>query len=207
MIGVVDVGIGNLRSVLNALAFVGADVQRLESPDGLLSVDKILLPGVGAFSPAMRRLQDSGFRDAILQRVRNDGVPILGICLGMQLLARYSTEGEHTEGLGLVNCVVEGFDRPALAGAGLKIPHVGFDTVAIAGQTRLLAGLGECADFYFTHSYRMACAGPEGAVGCCTYGETFVAAVETGHIAGTQFHPEKSQGNGLAVLRNFIEKF
>lgn len=205
-LAIIDYGTGNLRSVLNAITHVGGKAELVAEPENLGAFSHLLLPGVGSFRRAMEQIQSRGFDQALVERV-GAGIPILGICLGMQLLGRRSSEDGETQGLGLVDCEVDRFAFDRAAHPALKIPHVGFDTVEPRAGSHLFAGLGKRVDFYFTHSYRMQCLG-EGAVAArCWHGEPFVAAIEQGHIAATQFHPEKSQANGLRLLRNFLELF
>lgn len=205
MIVIVDYGMGNLFSVQSAFRYLGAEPVISSDPDRILKAGKLVLPGVGSFHQAMVHLKQRGLADAIQSAVQDGGVPILGICLGMQLLGSSSTEDGFTEGFGWIETPVERFDAEACR--TLKIPHVGFDAVTAVRSSKLLEGLTSPTDFYFTHSYRMAFTGQSCAVGVCSHGEPFVAAFEQGRICGTQFHPEKSQTNGLFLLKNFIEKF
>lgn len=205
MLAIIDIGIGNLRSVVNAFRYVGADPTVVTDPRLLDCASKIVLPGVGSFKYAMETLHSTGFGLAITRNVKERKVPMLGICLGMQLLANYSTEDGATNGLGLIDCIVERFSLNQLK-TGLKVPHVGFDSVEISEGSLLFSGFPRTADFYFTHSYRMQSAEHDAVAGICRYGEAFVAAVEKDNIFGTQFHPEKSQSNGLKLFRNFVEQ-
>lgn len=205
MIAIVDYGMGNLFSIQSALSYLGTKSTISSDPFVISTADKILLPGVGSFYKAMANLRGAGLDDAIKTAVISRKASILGICLGMQLMGTSSTEEAYCDGLGLIDSSVERFDERRLG--NLKIPHVGFDPVDIAPHSKLFDGLGARADFYFTHSYRMSFKQQPFALGTCTHGETFIAAFEQGHICGTQFHPEKSQSNGLVLLKNFIEKF
>jgi glutamine amidotransferase len=196
---IVDYGMGNICSLMGALKHVGAESILVSSSHEVLkTADRMILPGVGAFGNAMDRIREKRLDVAIRELALEKGMPILGICLGMQLLGQSSDEGGSHEGLGLVEADVRKF-----AGVGLKIPHVGFNQVRADGNLRLYAGFGDCADFYFTHSHRMM--GGVGMNACyCDYGGDFIASFEVGNIAGVQFHPELSQRNGLRLLRNFV---
>lgn len=205
MIVIIDYGMGNLFSVQSAIRYLGAESVISSDPDIISNADKLILPGVGSFNKAINNLKRTMLDQAIRESVNKKETPILGICLGMQLLSLSSTEDGLSDGLGFVDSAVERFNEKV--SSGLKIPHVGFDTVITKQKSRLFDSLEPQVDFYFTHSYRMPFTGQVYAVGTCFHGEPFVAAFEKGHICGTQFHPEKSQTNGLLLLKNFIEKF
>jgi glutamine amidotransferase len=197
MIAVVDYGMGNIRSVLNALEAIGAAAELVSDASKLGGAERIILPGVGAFGDGMRRLDEQGFTEALPGRVLA-GTPLLGICLGMQLLGARSFEhGEHS-GLGLM----AGEVRRLEPGNDLRVPHIGWNLVERQGTSRLL---GDEPDptFYFVHSFELH---PEGSVvtGTAPYGSPVTAVVEDGHVLGCQFHPEKSQYDGLALLRRFV---
>jgi len=199
MIALVDYDLGNLRSVEKALATVGADVRLTSDPDVILAADKVVLPGVGAFGDGMANLRRRGLDEVVLEVVAR-GTPLLGICVGMQWLYEGSTEAPECPGLG----VIEGRCTRLTGGRDqLKVPHVGWNTLNLTKDSRLLEGLGGESNVYFTHSF----AGPVGnATAASTEygGEQFAAAVEDGLIMGVQFHPEKSSEVGLAILRNFL---
>lgn len=201
---VVDYGMGNIWSVLSALRYLGWDPVVSGQPDEIYGAEVLVLPGVGSFRRAMTTLWAKGLDDAILQAVRTRGAKILGICLGMQLLGSRSTEDGDTAGLGLIPNRVDRF-TPAESG-GNKIPHIGFNAVQSRERSGLFCGLPEAADFYFVHSYRMLPENLSGRAATCTYGIEFLAALEVGSVFGTQFHPEKSQTNGLILLKNFLEQ-
>ena len=196
---IVDYGMGNISSLMGALRHVGAgSISVSSSYEELKSADRMILPGVGAFGNAMDRIRDKGLDAIIRELALEQKIPILGICLGMQLLGRSSDEGGSHEGLGLVEADVRKFEN-----VGLKVPHVGFNQVRADENLRLYAGFGDSADFYFTHSHRMI--SDEDLNACyCDYGGDFIASFELGNIAGAQFHPELSQRNGLKLLRNFV---
>ncbi|HKH16010.1 MAG TPA: imidazole glycerol phosphate synthase subunit HisH [Solirubrobacteraceae bacterium] len=197
-VALVDYGMGNRRSVEKALEHVGARVARTDDRDMIAGADAVVLPGVGAFPEAMRRLAALGLVEPIRARAAA-GVPLLGICLGMQLLFDSSDEHEGAGGLGLLPGTVTRLRAP-----GLKVPHIGWNTVTFSRPSALTEGLGESAAFYHVHTY--ACRPQEGSdvVGRGEYGERFASIVERGNVMGAQFHPEKSSLDGLALLRNFV---
>lgn len=203
-VAIVDYGMGNLRSVANAVAAVGAKSRFVAYPEEFLGARSIILPGVGSFRRAMENIVFRGLDQAINERAAQ-GIPLLGICLGMQLLATSGTEDGGCAGLGLLPFQVERFSEDAAAQAGVRIPHVGFNTVVIEPGRRLFSGMASEVDFYFTHSYRATLPGGDFVAARCRHGELFIAAVEFANVFGTQFHPEKSQANGLQVLKNFVE--
>jgi len=205
VIVIIDYGMGNLFSIQAALNYLGAKSTISSDPDAINGATKLVLPGVGSFYKAMETLRTNNLVEIVKNSVNSRRTPILGICLGMQLLGLSSTEDGFCLGFGFVDTAVERFDDNA--SSGLKIPHVGFDTVSIVRESILFNGLDDPRDFYFTHSYRMAFSEQPYAVGLCSHGERFIAAFEKDHICGTQFHPEKSQINGLLLLKNFIDKF
>ncbi len=204
MIGIVDYNMGNLASVYNAFTLLGADVHIENDPDNFASYDKLLLPGVGAFGDAMAHLREHGAGEAI-ESFAKSGKPLLGICLGMQLLFESSEEfGEH-EGLGLVPGKVVAFDKSRFDNPSLKIPHMGWNEmfVAEANPSKLFAELPEAFYLYFVHSYHAVC-DDRYAIGKSYYGYEFVSAVQNDNIYGIQPHPEKSHNNGLKIIENFI---
>ena len=201
-ITVIDYGMGNLWSVLSALRYLGYDPNITDDPDQIASADSILLPGVGSFRKAMKALREKSLDQAIVEAVQIKGRKILGICLGMQLMGISSCEDGETPGLGLINSVVEKFTPREVYNN--KIPHIGFDLVHSQPESRLFKGLHQAADFYFVHSYRMLPANLVGKVATCDYGVEFLAAYEQDNIFAAQFHPEKSQTNGLILLKNFM---
>ncbi|HEV8322568.1 MAG TPA: imidazole glycerol phosphate synthase subunit HisH [Myxococcota bacterium] len=198
MIGIVDYGVGNLASVRNAFDAIGAPAELIRDSGGVARAERIVLPGVGAFGEGIAKLRAAGLVDVLRARVLDGGVPFLGICLGMQLLGRVSHEHGLHEGLGWIPGEVR---RIAPADPGLPVPHVGWNDVTprVGGSV-----LGERAlAFYFVHSYHLIPEDSGVVVGTCSYGAEIVAAVQRGHVMGVQFHPEKSQRDGLAVLRRF----
>ena len=201
-ITVIDYGMGNLWSVLSALRYLGCNPTISGDPDEIATADTLLLPGVGSFRKAMITLQQQGLDQAIIEAVQTNGSKILGICLGMQLMGSTSSEDGNTVGLGLIPNAVDKFTTHEI-GAN-KIPHIGFDLVCSQPDARLFQDLPLAADFYFVHSYRMLPAGLSGKPATCNYGTNFLAAYEQKNIFATQFHPEKSQTNGLILLKNFL---
>ncbi len=203
MIGIVDYGLGNLRSVQGALEFLGAPSQITRDPAVLKECSKLILPGVGSFRVAMENIHAKGLFDVLLECARVQRTPLLGICLGMQLLAQSGEEDGATPGLGLIDGVVRRFELDS----SFAVPHIGFNSAKFVGRDgSLFSGLGEQAEFYFVHSYRFECSNADDVAAWCEYGERFTASVQRGNVFGTQFHPEKSQTNGLRVLKNFIDR-
>ena len=199
MIGIVDYDIGNLKSILNGLLYNEIEEARLISnPSELSQCDKIILPGVGAFREAMSRLTSSGFDQVIKEQVKKR-VPLLGICLGMQLLASKSYEGGEEGGLDLIKGVVNKIEWD-----NAKVPHMGWNSIQHSNSP-LYSGIENGADFYFVHSYHFIPEDKKVVMSTTDYGERFVSSIQSGNIYGVQFHPEKSQSDGLKVLRNFME--
>jgi glutamine amidotransferase len=197
VIAIVDYGMGNRRSVEKALEHVDADPVLTADHDTIRGADGIVLPGVGAFPEAMRRLRASGTDELIRERA-DAGVPILGLCLGMQLLFEASDEHEGATGLGLLPGRVTALRAP-------RVPHIGWNLVTFARPSALTEGLGDAAAFYHVHSLAPEPALEDDVVGRGEYGAPFVSIVERGNVMGVQFHPEKSSKDGLALLRNFAE--
>jgi glutamine amidotransferase len=202
MIAIVDYGMGNVRSLRNALEYLGAEVVLTADPTELAAADRIVLPGVGAFGDAIAAIRARGLAaplgDLALRAVK----PVLGICLGMQLYARRSEEhGEH-EGLGWLDAEIVRLEVPP----PLKVPHVGWNDLRFAADDWLFRGIraGE-SNFYFVHSFHMCCNDPSDLVATTDYGGPVTAVVRRGRLVAAQFHPEKSQDNGLTFLRNWLE--
>lgn len=196
MIAILDYGAGNLRSVENTLAEIGATYTLVRDAAGLRDARKIILPGVGHFGQMMRALDAMGVRAILIDRIRA-GVPFLGICLGLQALFEHSEEAPEALGLGLYAGTVRRFPADA------RVPHMGWNQLDRCSASRLLAGLDAHAFVYFAHSY-YAPAIPETAA-TCTYSLPYSAVLESGNTFGVQFHPEKSGPTGLRVVRNFVE--
>lgn len=204
MIAIVDIGVGNLGAIKNMLRKVGAQAMITAQPDEIRQADKIVLPGVGAFDQGMRALADSGLMDVLNEQALEKKRPVLGICLGAQMLGRKSEEGE-LPGLGWIDMDVVRFPRKE----GLRVPHMGWNTVTPVlhdGTVHpLFAGHDANPRFYFVHSYHFACDDESDVAATCEYGTAFAAAVTRGNIWGVQFHPEKSHRFGATLLRNFAE--
>lgn len=201
MIAIVDYGIGNLFSLRSSFAAIGKDAQVTADPEVLRSADRIILPGVGAFADAARKLAESGLQETVLAEARN-GKPMLGICLGMQLLFDKSYEFGEYEGLGLIPGAV----RPIrdVIPADYKIPHIGWNALHFHNPSPLFRYIREGDAVYFVHSYYAADC-DDYVTATAEYGAELTAAVQRGNVYGTQFHPEKSGNVGLAILRAFAE--
>ncbi len=198
MIALIDYGIGNLRSVQKALEHVGAEVRLTDDAGLILAADKVVLPGVGAFGDGMRGLRARGLEEVVC-RVVQRGTPLLGICVGMQVLFEVGEErGEH-RGLGLLPGRVKPFDA-----GSLKVPQTGWNQIEPARASALFRGLPAGAYAYFNHGYYCA-ACPEDTLAVTDYGGRYPSVVGRGRLYGIQFHPEKSQNVGLVLLRNFVE--
>jgi glutamine amidotransferase len=195
VIAIVDYGMGNRRSVEKALEHVDADPRLTADHGTIRDAGGIVVPGVGAFPEAMRRFRAAGLDDLLRERAQA-GVPLLGLCLGMQLLFDASDEHEGAAGLSLLPGRVTALRAP-------RIPHIGWNLVTFERPSSLTEGLGDAAAFYHVHSLAPEPANPDDVVGRGEYGERFVSIVERGNVMGVQFHPEKSSRDGLALLRNF----
>lgn len=202
MIAIVEYGMGNVRSLRNAFEYIGEDVIITADPEALDAADRIVLPGVGAFGDAMRAIADRDLEPVLHRQVRELKKPVLGVCLGMQLIARSSVEHGKHRGLGWIDAEIRRLEvlRP------LKVPHVGWNTISFDQADPLFHGIktGE-ANFYFVHSFHMVCHKSADVIAKADYGSPVTAVIRSGNITATQFHPEKSQDNGLTLLRNWIE--
>ena len=198
-IGVIDYGMGNRRSVQKAFEHVGACASITRDHDELNACAGLVLPGVGAFPAAMRNLTELGLAELIARRA-SDGRPLLGVCLGMQLLFQSSSELGHTRGLGLIPGEVT-----ALETGGLRVPHIGWSEVAFERPSPVTAGLPtDGCPFYHVHSFAARPGDRSAVIGSSRYGERFATIVENGSVFGVQFHPEKSSAHGLQMLQNFV---
>jgi glutamine amidotransferase len=198
---VVDFGIGNLGSVANMLTRVGGRPHISDQPSVLANCKRIILPGVGSFDAAMKRLSDTGMSDLLQHMVRDRNVPILGICLGMQLFAARSEEG-RLPGLGWIPATVVKF-RPAPGGENIRVPHIGWNGIARRGNSPLLEGIEDGSEFYFVHSFHLDGA-QDTVIATANYGRDFAAMIQKGRIFGAQCHPEKSQDPGERLFHNFL---
>ncbi len=202
MIGIVDYNMGNLASVINAFAKVGADAKLESDPSKLNQYDKLILPGVGAFGDAMEHLKENGMDEAVIA-FATSGKPLLGICLGMQLLFESSEEFGETQGLGLIPGKVVAFDENKFDHP-LKVPHMGWNELFQQKETALFSKMPKDFYLYFVHSFHAVCDNRY-AIGKTHYGYEFVSAVQNGNIYGIQPHPEKSHENGLKIIENFAK--
>lgn len=203
MIAIVDYGLGNVLAFVNVYKRLNIPVTVAKTAVDLTGASKIILPGVGAFDHAMRRLEQSGMRQAIDQLVMHQGVPVLGICVGMQILANSSDEGT-LPGLGWIAGQVRKFDVSTLP-HHTHLPHMGWNDVMPVTGGGLFAGLEQDARFYFLHSYYFDCSQPQDTLAFSDYGIQFSSAVNHKNVYGVQFHPEKSHHFGSQLLKNFAE--
>ena len=201
MIAIVDYGVGNVASLRNMYEYLGIETRTIARPDELSDAQKLVLPGVGAFDRAMSTLQQRELVEP-LRRVALRGTPLLGVCLGMQLLAERSAEGQ-LPGLGLIKGSVECL-RPDAA-TGLKVPHIGWANIETVGEAPLFRGAGESPRYYFVHSYHLVCSDPGDVAATIDYDGKVVVALSRGTVHGVQFHPEKSHKFGMRLLKAFAD--
>jgi imidazole glycerol-phosphate synthase subunit HisH len=202
MVGIIDYGMGNLLSVFNAVEYLGAEAKICHKPEEIEQCERIILPGVGAFEECMCNLRDLNLINSLNYFAFNKKKPVLGICLGMQAMAKKSYEfGEHT-GLGWFDAEVT---RIIPIDSTLRVPHVGWNEIIYKNDSPLFRGLPEHPDFYFVHSYFMKCKDYHDVDATVEYGATITAAVRKENIFATQFHPEKSQDYGLKIIENFLK--
>lgn len=200
-LALVNYGSGNFGSVLQAFRHLGVTVFEAATPKDLERADRIVLPGVGAFGAVMERLEATGFAAALKREALERAKPLLGICVGMQVLADFGTEFGRHAGLGLVPGQVTRMD--GAEEAGLPVPQIGWNEVDALPDTQLFRGMDPCPSFYFVHSYHFEPANPAHRIATCDYGGAVTAAIRRERIFGVQFHPEKSQEDGLRLLANF----
>ena len=199
MIAIIDYDAGNIKSVEKAFQFLGEEVVLTRDSKVILGADGVVLPGVGAFGDAMEKLRCYGLVEIIREAVERK-IPFLGICLGLQLIFEKSDESPGAEGLGLLKGEILHIPEEA----GLKIPHIGWNSLAFQGKGRLFKGLEEGAYVYFVHSYYLKAEDESIVTAVTQYGTSIHASVESGNLFACQFHPEKSSGTGLQILKNFI---
>lgn len=202
MIAIIDYGMCNLGSILNMFKKIGVPAKVCTDSQEISRADKIILPGVGAFDTGMKNLANLDIIDALNQRVLNDKIPVLGICLGMQLLMRRSEEGQ-LPGLGWIDGDTVRFRSESFP--NLKVPHMGWNTTTVCTKEALFNGLEQDARFYFVHTFHVACDRQEDVLAMTNHGYDFASAVRRGNIFGTQFHPEKSHKFGMRLLKNFTQ--
>jgi glutamine amidotransferase len=199
LITIVDYGLGNLGSIQNILKRIGAQSVVTSDADEIKNAEKIILPGVGSFDTAMRQIDELGLKDVLIKKAKIDNIPILGICLGMQLLTRGSEEGKLS-GLNLIPAKTVKFEIKE----GYKVPHMGWNKVLINTKSEITKGFDDEFRFYFVHSYKVQCDNPINSILKANYGGIFDAAIQHGNIYGVQFHPEKSHKFGKKLLSNFV---
>lgn len=201
MIAIINYGSGNIQAIASIYGRLGVPYVVAERPDQLTGADHFLLPGVGAFDQCMDALNGSGMREPLTERVVGDGRPVLGICVGMQLLAHSSEEGKR-DGLGWVPGVVKRFDRGRI-GRDTLLPHMGWNTTKPVKPNGLFTDVDLTPGYYFLHSYYFSCENDEDVLAVTDYGGDFTAAAQRGNVYGVQFHPEKSHQAGIRLLENF----
>lgn len=200
-VAIVDYGLGNLASVKKAFSAAGVNVRVTSNLRDIRAATHIVLPGQGAFGEGMENLTKRHLIDVLETLVLKKNRPFLGICLGMQLLGKSSTEGEFHKGLGWLSGIVEKITNHP----NLRLPHMGWDDVTIKTSSAFTKGIKSGSDFYFAHSFILKLKQPDHVIATCTYGETFPAIIQISNIHATMFHPEKSQDNGMRVIQNFLQ--
>lgn len=201
MVIIIDYGMGNLASIANMLHKIGGECQISGDPAVIMAAEKLILPGVGSFDAGMRNLHERGLVDVLDSKVVQENTPLLGICLGMQLLTRGSEEGS-LPGLNWIPADTVRFP----SGTSLKIPHMGWNAIRTCGAARLYREMPVNSRFYFVHSYHVVCDCPDDMSAVTDYGIEVTASFEKGNIFGVQFHPEKSHKFGMQLLKNFVER-
>lgn len=203
MITIVDYGSGNIRAIANIYERLNIDFRIVNSPEALKNAEKLILPGVGAFDQTIGKLHDSGLEAVLHKLVLADKIPVLGICVGMQIMAESSEEG-HKQGLDWIKGKVKKFDERELTHKP-KIPHLGWNSVHAVNHEKLFNGINEQKGFYFLHSYYFDPEFDANIMSKTIYGSEFASAINDANIYGVQFHPEKSHSNGIKLLKNFAE--
>ncbi|MAS52604.1 MAG: imidazole glycerol phosphate synthase subunit HisH [Flavobacteriales bacterium] len=201
MITIVDYGSGNIEAFVNIYKRLNIPCEIASTPEQILKAEKLILPGVGAFDETMRILKDSGILNALNKQVLENKTPVIGICVGMQILSKRSDEGQ-LKGLGWVDAEVKKFDTAKLIQKP-HLPHMGWNTFQHEKNNPLLKGLNPEKGFYFLHTYYFSCNNQEDVLTSTVYGERYTSAINHENIYGVQFHPEKSHSNGVQLLKNF----
>lgn len=201
---IIDLELGNIGSVFNMLKNIGQRAEIVADPKALADAKNIILPGVGSFDACIKRIDAGGWRSALSEVVLEGKTPLLGVCLGMQVLCHGSEEGD-SNGLGFIAGFCKKFDRAYYP--DIRIPHMGWNEVFPSTEASLFQGLEERSKFYFTHSYHMVLQEDAYQIASCVYGDKFVCAVRRGNIFGVQFHPEKSHSFGKRLLSNFVANY
>lgn len=202
MISIIDYGVGNIQAIVNIYKSLHIPVKAVKDKDGFESTEKLILPGVGSFDHAMCEFEKSGMKNVVEEMVIQRKIPILGICVGMQMLADRSDEGIKS-GLGWISGQVKSFATMNLP--NLPMPHMGWNDVIPEPNSKLFSGIENDSKFYFLHSYFFECANREDSIATAFYGNNFSCTVNREHIYGAQFHPEKSHRYGISLLKNFAE--
>lgn len=203
MITIIDYGLGNIKAFVNVYERLNIEIKIAHRPDDIKNATKIILPGVGAFDHAMSQLNQSGMREELEKQVLLNNIPVVGICVGMQMLAKSSEEGK-LPGLGWVDGVVNLFDASMIP-FKTRLPHMGWNTIDPVKKVPLLDGFDSQSRFYFLHSYYFVCNNSEDVIATTNYGIIYASAVAKNNIFGIQFHPEKSHMNGIQLLHNFAK--
>ncbi|CUU87611.1 imidazole glycerol phosphate synthase subunit HisH [Campylobacter hyointestinalis] len=202
MIGIIDYGVGNIKAFANIYKNLNFDYKILQSKSDFTGVDKLILPGVGSFDHAMLSLQNSGMFDILNECVLNQNIPVIGICVGMQMLAKNSEEG-RCSGLGWIDATVKKFSRTDII--NLPLPHMGWNSINIEKNSDILKNIENNARFYFLHSYYFESNDKDNVLATANYGRDFDCIINSNNIYGIQCHPEKSHYNGIQLLKNFGE--
>ncbi|TLU86000.1 MAG: imidazole glycerol phosphate synthase subunit HisH [Chlorobium sp.] len=203
MITIIDYGLGNIRAFVNVYERLNIKINIAHNRSDIINATKLILPGVGSFDYAMSQLNNSGMREVLEEQVISHNVPVIGICVGMQMMAKSSDEGKMS-GLGWLDAEVKLFDTSQIP-YKTRLPHMGWNTINITRQNILLDQLNDVSRFYFLHSYYFSCNKQEDIIAKTEYGAEYASAINKGNIYGIQFHPEKSHKNGIQLLHNFAK--
>lgn len=201
MIIIIDSGLGNVRSIYSKIAQMGEDVQISDQLSVIESADKLVLPGVGHFSSGMENITEMGLLPVLKKKVKGEKIPLLGICLGMQLLTNHSEEG-NGNGLSFIDAETIHFSNKEPV--PMRIPHMGWNTIKIENECPLLHNIPDNSRFYFVHSYHVSCNNQNNIIATTNYGHSYPSIIQNGNIFGVQFHPEKSHKQGIQLIKNFV---